>query len=124
MSRSVRTPVDPAFARDFQASTLSKPVPAAFMEAMYDQILRAAPHMWAAAAEGLFSEETANALSRVKAPTLLIWGDQDAMLLRADQDALLERLPNARLIVFAGHGHTPHWEDPQRVAKELVAFVR
>ena len=123
MFRSVRSPADPAFARDFQASTITSPVPAAFLERMYEQIVRAAPHMWAATAEGIYSAEIANALTRVKAPALLIWGDQDAMLARAEQDALLARLPNARLVVLDGRGHAPHWEDPQRVAKELVAFV-
>jgi non-heme chloroperoxidase len=123
MFRQIRAPVDPAFARDFQASTLSKPVPAAFMEVMNEQILRAAPQMWAATADHVYSAETANALERIKAATLLIWGDQDAMLGRAEQDALLARLRNARLVVFAGHGHTPHWEDPERFVKELIAFV-
>jgi pimeloyl-ACP methyl ester carboxylesterase len=123
MFRSVRAPADPAFARDFQASTVTSPIPAAFMERMYEQILRAAPHMWAATAEGIYSAEVASALTRVKAPTLLLWGDQDAMLLRAEQDGLLARLPDARLVVLEGRGHTPHWEDPQRVAKEIIAFV-
>jgi pimeloyl-ACP methyl ester carboxylesterase len=123
MFRAVRAPVDPAFARDFQASTVTAPVPAAFMERMYEQIVRAAPHMWAAAAEGIYNADIAKALPRVKAPTLLIWGDQDSMLLRAEQDALLAGLPNARLVVLEGHGHTPHWEVPERVAKELIAFV-
>jgi non-heme chloroperoxidase len=123
MFRNVRAPVDPAFARDFQASTVTAPVPAAFMERMYEQILRAAPHMWAAAADGIYNADIANALPRVKAPTLLIWGDRDALLLRPEQDGLLAKLPNARLVVFEGHGHTPHWEAPERVAKEIVAFV-
>lgn len=121
--RRVRAPVDPVFARDFQASTVVAPVPAAFMERMYEQILRAAPHMWAATAEGIYNPEIASALPRVKAPTLLIWGDQDAMLLRPEQDALLAKLPNARLVVFEGNGHAPHWEAPERVAKEIIAFV-
>jgi pimeloyl-ACP methyl ester carboxylesterase len=121
--RGVRAPVDPAFARDFQASTVTAPIPAAFMERMYEQIVRAAPQMWAATAEGIYSPDLARGLTRVKVPTLLIWGDQDAMLARGEQDGLLTRLPNARLVVFEGNGHTPHWEDPARVAKELVAFV-
>jgi non-heme chloroperoxidase len=121
--RAVRAPVDPAFARDFQASTVTVPIPAAFMERMFEQIVRAAPQMWAATAEGVHNPDLASALSRLKMPTLIIWGDKDAMLLRAEQDALLARLPSARLVVFEGHGHTPHWEDPVRVAKELIAFL-
>jgi len=123
MFRGVGASVDPAFARDFQASTVAGPIPAAFMERMYEQIVRAAPHMWAATAEGIYNPELASALTRVKAPALLIWGDQDSMLARAEQDGLLARLPNARLVVLEGRSHAPHWEDPQRVANELIAFV-
>ncbi len=121
--RAMRGPVDPAFARSFQASVVNRPVPASFMERMYEQILRAAPHMWSLAADALYSRELADAVSRITLPTLLIWGDKDPLLLRADQDALLARIQKARLVVFTGCGHTPHWEDPERFAKELVAFA-
>jgi pimeloyl-ACP methyl ester carboxylesterase len=121
--RAMRGTIDPGFARDFQMSVVHVPVPAAFMERMYDQILRAAPHMWSLAAEAMYSAETAEALPRIKPATLLVWGERDPLLGRADQDTLLARLPNARLIVFTGNGHTPHWEDPERFAKELTAFA-
>lgn len=123
MFRGVRSPTDAGFARDFQMSVVHAPVPAPFMERMYDQIVRAAPHMWALAAEAIYSADTAAALPRIKVPTLLVWGDKDPLLLRADQEALLARLPNARLVAFPGNGHTPHWEDPERFAKELIAFA-
>jgi non-heme chloroperoxidase len=124
MFREVRAPISPAFARDFQMSVVQAPVPAAFMERMYEQILLSAPQMWPAAADGaIFSRETANGLVRIKIPVLLIWGDKDAFFLRADQDALLAKLANARLVVFDGIGHVPHWEDPQRFVRELLEFV-
>ena len=41
----------------------------------------------------------------------------------AMQDELVGLLPNAELTVYQGAGHTPRWEDPQRFAGDLAAFV-
>jgi non-heme chloroperoxidase len=62
-------------------------------------------------------------LQEISAPTLVIWGDQDAFCPRAQQDALLAAIPRARLLVHEGAGHAMHWEDPVRVAAELAGFV-
>jgi pimeloyl-ACP methyl ester carboxylesterase len=64
------------------------------------------------------------ALPRITVPALLIWGNRDAVVSREMQDALVARVPNAALTVYAGAGHTPRWEDPQRFADDLAAFVR
>jgi pimeloyl-ACP methyl ester carboxylesterase len=66
-----------------------------------------------------FSKELAN----IKAPTLLVCGDQDAFFTRGDQQALATAIPGARLLVYAGAGHSPHWEQPERFAADLVAFA-
>jgi pimeloyl-ACP methyl ester carboxylesterase len=63
-------------------------------------------------------------LARVRMPTLIVWGDQDVLFSRADQDVLLAALPHARLVVYEGTGHTPHWEEPRRFARDLEAFLR
>lgn len=121
--RAMPQPIPPAVARDFQASTAALPLPAPFFETMVGELMRAAPQMWAQFADDIYNAGTADALRGVTIPTLIIWGDKDAMLTRAEQDGLLARLPRARLVVFGGAGHAPHWELPQRVAKELVEFA-
>jgi pimeloyl-ACP methyl ester carboxylesterase len=62
-------------------------------------------------------------LREVAVPVLLIWGDRDAYATREDQQALLRVMPSARLVTYQGSGHALHWEDPQRVATELVDFI-
>lgn len=42
---------------------------------------------------------------------------------RDQQDRLLELIPGARLKMYEGVGHAPHWEDPRRFALELAAFL-
>ena len=63
------------------------------------------------------------ALPRIVAPAHVVWGDADAFFGRADQEALLAGLARATFTVHAGAGHSPHWEDPERFARELAAFV-
>ena len=40
------------------------------------------------------------------------------------QAELLSRLSSATLVAYAGIGHTPRWEDPQRFASDVAAFVQ
>ena len=78
--------------------------------------------MWKAALRGLL-EDSSRRHAAIAAPTLLVWGEQDAMVPAADQDALLAAIPGAQLIVHRGGGHAFHWEDPARYAAEVSAFI-
>lgn len=53
---------------------------------------------------------------------MVFWGARDS-LTRDDQDALTAAIPGARLVVYAGAGHGLHWEEPERFARDLAAFV-
>jgi non-heme chloroperoxidase len=63
-------------------------------------------------------------LGAISAPALGVWGERDEMVDRAERDALVAAIPDARALVYAGAGHAPHWEQPARVAGDLVAFAR
>jgi non-heme chloroperoxidase len=53
----------------------------------------------------------------------MLWGDKDAMFSRADQDDLLKIIPGSALIPYQGTGHALHWEQPERFARDLMAFM-
>ena len=116
-------PVDLGFVREFAASTLARPVPQAFFETIVQESLKVPAFVWRATIEGLIADDSFGELHTIKAPTLIIWGDQDAILPRSDQEALAAAIPGSRLVVYPGAGHAFYWEDPGRVASDLVAFV-
>jgi pimeloyl-ACP methyl ester carboxylesterase len=116
-------PIDPAFVRGFQQSTLAQPVPAEFFEMVVGESLKAPAHVWKAALEPYRSTDFAAALTKIRVPTLLVWGDRDAFTGRAEQDGLTQSIAGSRLAIYAGAGHSPHWEEPQRFAGDIATFV-
>jgi hypothetical protein len=114
-------PVDPAFARAFQQSSLSRSVPAAFFEDVVVESLRVPALV--ATMRAMLDEDRSSWSREITAQTLLVWGDRDAFTGRTEQEFLVREIPAARLSIYAGAGHAPHWEDPRRVAGELVALI-
>ncbi len=116
-------PVDPDFVREFQESTLAQPVPPEFLETIVRESLKLPARVWKAALlEGLLEADFSGELAKIQAPTLILWGDRDA-LTRSGQDALTAAIPGSRLEVYTGAGHGLHWEEPERFAADLTAFV-
>jgi pimeloyl-ACP methyl ester carboxylesterase len=116
-------PIDPAFVREFQESTLARPVPAPFLDTVVQESLKVPARVWRAAFDGFFEDDVAGELGRIRTPTLILWGDRDAFCSRADEEALLAAVPGSRLVVYEGAGHGLHWEEPERFAADLVAFA-
>jgi non-heme chloroperoxidase len=121
---SIKDPIDPLLARDFQISTTVRPLPAAFLETMIGEMQKAPARVWNEVAASFTTPRLPAHLEEIKVPTLLMWGDKDAMMTRADQDALLAAIKGSRLVVYPGTGHAPHWEEPERFARDLVAFLQ
>ena len=69
-------------------------------------------------------EEFPGELSRIKVPTLIIWGDRDSIVTKDDIEALLKAIPGAKLVVHPGAGHVLYWEEPERVASDIAAFMQ
>jgi len=120
---ALEDPVSPEFVREFQAGTVFAPVPQEFMETVVDESLGLPARVWQALFEGMRAAGSFPPAGRPATPTLLLWGDRDAMMPRAEQDALLRAFPAATLIVYEQTGHAPHWERPERVADDLRAFL-
>jgi pimeloyl-ACP methyl ester carboxylesterase len=116
-------PIDPAFAREFQEKTLALPVSPAFFQTVVNESLRLPAHVWKAALKGLIESDFSNELSRISAPTFIVWGDGDLYLQRDDQEAIRDVIRGSTLAVYPEVGHAPHWEVPSRFARDLTEFV-
>ena len=123
-AQKLTDPLPPGFAREFQQSTVFKPVPPAFMDTLVLESEKLPARVWRGVMAGLVASDAQNDQTRIRAPTLIIWGDQDALFARAEQDGLLSVMRGARLITYANIGHSPVWEVPARVAADLHAFLK
>lgn len=71
----------------------------------------------------LVGSDLSSELGKIKAPTLIVWGDKDAYFLRDQQDALVAGITGSRLVIYPGVGHGVHWEVPERFAADLQSFI-
>lgn len=59
----------------------------------------------------------------IRTPTLVIWGDQDKLVNVRNAPRLAAVLPDARLLVLPGVGHTAQLEDPTTTARATLALL-
>lgn len=116
-------PIDPAFVRDFQASTFYQPVPESFLDTAVSESLKLPASIWQQALEGLVVEDHAAALSTITAPTLILWGDRDDLFSESEQHALDALIPDSTLIIYEDTGHGLHVERPNRFVRDLAGFL-
>jgi non-heme chloroperoxidase len=116
-------PIDPSFVREFQQSTLAQPVPQTLLDTVVQESLKVPAQVWRAALAALLDTDFSGELGKITAPTLIVWGDQDAFFLRREQEALTAAITGAQLVVYPGAGHGFHWEEPARFAADLAAFT-
>lgn len=72
----------------------------------------------------MFRPSAAPKLARIDAPVLVVWGEDDPHLERTLADPPADMVPNGRVLRVAGATHWVHWDEPERVADAIVAFLR
>ena len=63
-------------------------------------------------------------LGEIDAPTLILWGEEDALIPVSSGAKFAEAMPNARLVTYDGVGHLPMEEVPDAVAADIGRFLR
>jgi pimeloyl-ACP methyl ester carboxylesterase len=81
-----------------------------------------------AAARLLWNPHTAwrkltSRLWRIKAPTLVIWGEDDRLIPLAYGEAYARGIPGAKLVTIERCGHLPPFEQPDRFLEAVEAFL-
>jgi len=62
-------------------------------------------------------------LRKRKLPALILWGAEDRIIPAGDAEKFNDCLPNSRLIVFPGCGHSPQEEMPEETAAGITEFL-
>lgn len=116
-------PIDRAVAQEFQESTLAKQIPAELLAMFVSESMKVPARVWRGVFNGIIAHDMPIEPGSINAETLIIWGDQDAYCPRGDQEMLQLAFPNSKLVIYEGYGHATHWENPERVAADIVSFV-
>ena len=117
-------PIDLDLVRAFQASTLAQPVLDEFFRTVVAEGARLPLRIWRAALQDIAAYDDFAELAQIAAPTVLFWGERDGFSTYEQQQELASEIPGAELRVYAGAGHSLHWEEPKRFAADLANFVR
>jgi non-heme chloroperoxidase len=116
-------PVPEAFTREFQQSTLARPIDASMLDGFVAESLRVPARVWRAAFDGFMSDDFSERLREIEVPTRVVWGHHDAFCPAAAQREMLGLIRTARLVDYADAGHAMHWEEPRRFANDLSQFA-
>ena len=116
-------PIPPGFVREFVESTIYHPVPEEFLAGAVSECLKVPARVWRDYCKGvlLTVDDTAR-LGEIRAPTLILWGERDALLPREEQERRAAAIPDATLRVYPDTGHAVAGERPEWVARDLEAF--
>jgi pimeloyl-ACP methyl ester carboxylesterase len=63
-------------------------------------------------------------LKAIRAPTLLLWGERDAMIPFANSADYLKAIPDVQLFAVPAVGHLPHEEAASASLAPVIAFLR
>jgi pimeloyl-ACP methyl ester carboxylesterase len=71
----------------------------------------------------MYSQTLPHLLGAVRAPSLVVWGDDDRVVPQSAAKRYLEALPNAKLEIVKACGHCVDMEQPEALAKLVTTFI-
>lgn len=66
---------------------------------------------------------TKEKLMAISVPTLILWGDKDAVVPMSDAQKFKEAIPNSSVIIYQNVGHLPQEESAEKSARDLKSFL-
>ncbi len=72
----------------------------------------------------MYNPKLARRLGRITAPTLVVWGEDDAFLPLPHGEAYARLIPGARLTVLPRCGHFPPFEQSEAFLAHAIAFLK
>jgi pimeloyl-ACP methyl ester carboxylesterase len=98
-------------------------VPRRFLPTVARDFVRAGFSNVRRAAHSVVRADARPLLPSIESPTLVVWGSRDSLLLADGAAEIGEALPDARVQILQGAGHTPMWEQPDVFNQLTIAFL-
>ena len=116
-------PIDPngQFMKDWYANP--NPVDEDFITRERVESAAVSIHVWESVRWAMAIDDLTLVAPLVKAPTLVLWGEKDALLDLSHQEKLEKAYPDAEFAIFKEAGHNMFWEFPAEAAKVINAFL-
>lgn len=70
------------------------------------------------------NEDLSQYLSKIKIPTLIIWGEKDKNLPLNDGFLISKLIPNSKVKIIDGANHSPHRKTPEKLVKIIIQFIK
>ncbi|HSE40433.1 MAG TPA: alpha/beta hydrolase [Acidobacteriota bacterium] len=114
---------DPAVLKKWNDTITVLPIPDVMRTKSDNERAATPPTVWKGDLKSILSEDNSGKLSAIKAPTLILWGEQDQVFVKEDQDRLRAEIQGAEFKSYPTAGHTVQWELPAEVAKDIRTFI-
>ncbi|MQA13327.1 MAG: alpha/beta fold hydrolase [Pseudonocardiaceae bacterium] len=88
-----------------------------------------ADSVWAMGTTGKFvwpipDKGLSKRMHRITAPTLIVWGKEDALISPVYAQEFADRIADSRVEIIEGAGHVPQWEQPDAVRPLVLDFLK
>ena len=118
---------DPVAREDIEALSgalpLHTPVPDEFVHDQTNAALTIPKAVWRATIEGLVTAVPPIQSGAIDVPTLILWGAEEDVLPADQAQELAAAIDGSRLVTYERTGHLVLWEQPERVAADVTAFI-
>jgi len=71
----------------------------------------------------VIGEDLKPLLTKVKIPTLVVWGENDRLVPLSVGKTMAGKIPQAELKILRGVGHSPHLEAPAKLTEKITQWL-
>ncbi|QRM56916.1 alpha/beta hydrolase [Sinorhizobium sp. BG8] len=119
----LRDPIDPesAFIREWCSGAM--PVEERFVTHVRRESAAVPARIWHSIYYEQLAYDPSPLLQDISATTLILRGEEDLIATEEHQTEMKDGIVGAEFISLPGHGHNPHWEDPEKLADLIRKFL-
>ncbi len=74
--------------------------------------------------QNIIKHDLSPVLSRIKIPTLIVWGENDISTLLSDGQKIHHLIPNSKLIIYPNTSHFSYLERQEEFTQDIIKFIK